>query len=378
MNRLLFTILVLSATAGVTQAQVITAYNIDNTILVDGNKYPCSDLGVDAALAALPSSVGTVIVPGCQGIARISSTVTIGNHQTLILNSGTEWQPQSPSMAMFSVKAGGTLKGLWADVSNQTSFSGQVVSLTDNYTDPTHTTVKDITCTGGPTSGPPATGSCIWLTASTGQDVAFVVVDNVHVEGFYAGLSLGTTGTGWINGNIFSDFHVSWAVLGYIFNATGGSIAGNLFSNISYQCCGQADSYGIFMEGNAQVVQNSFSGLSIWDTVSPNIPIEILTPSVTSNLFVGKFSDGTVNDPNTQNVYVATALGTGTGALAITGGVKPGSGITVVKLPSASANPGLITFVRDSKPISAEGQTCVGGSSTYALAFSNGSVWKCF
>jgi len=52
--------------------------------------------------------------------------------------------------------------------------------------------------------------------------------------------------------------------------------------------------------------------------------------------------------------------------------------VTVSGLPSASANPGAIIRVNDSTSITAEGQTCVGGSTNIALAFSNGSVWKCF
>jgi hypothetical protein len=34
--------------------------------------------------------------------------------------------------------------------------------------------------------------------------------------------------------------------------------------------------------------------------------------------------------------------------------------------------------VSDSTTIAIEGQTCVGGSSSKALAFSNGTIWKCF
>jgi hypothetical protein len=53
--------------------------------------------------------------------------------------------------------------------------------------------------------------------------------------------------------------------------------------------------------------------------------------------------------------------------------------LTVSTLPSAStANAGTMFRVSDSTTISTEGQTCSGGGSTTALAFSNGSVWKCF
>ncbi len=52
--------------------------------------------------------------------------------------------------------------------------------------------------------------------------------------------------------------------------------------------------------------------------------------------------------------------------------------ITVASLPAAAAgNKGQIQTVTDSTTVSAEGQTCVGGSTHTALAFSDGSVWKC-
>jgi hypothetical protein len=52
---------------------------------------------------------------------------------------------------------------------------------------------------------------------------------------------------------------------------------------------------------------------------------------------------------------------------------------TVAQLPAAGAsNAGQIRQVSDSTAVAAEGQTCVGGSANTALAFSNGTVWKCF
>lgn len=52
---------------------------------------------------------------------------------------------------------------------------------------------------------------------------------------------------------------------------------------------------------------------------------------------------------------------------------------TVGALPAAAAgNTGRMIKVSDSTAVAAEGQTCVGGSTNAALAFSNGTVWKCF
>ena len=51
--------------------------------------------------------------------------------------------------------------------------------------------------------------------------------------------------------------------------------------------------------------------------------------------------------------------------------------VTVSSLPSASANSGLRRTVSDSSAITSQGQTCVGGGSVVAQAFSDGSVWHC-
>jgi hypothetical protein len=52
---------------------------------------------------------------------------------------------------------------------------------------------------------------------------------------------------------------------------------------------------------------------------------------------------------------------------------------TVSALPAAAAgNAGQMIKVSDSTAIGAEGQTCAGGGVVKALAFSNGTVWKCF
>lgn len=64
-------------------------------------------------------------------------------------------------------------------------------------------------------------------------------------------------------------------------------------------------------------------------------------------------------------------------SISSTGLVTVGS-TTVGSLPSAASNPGAMIRVSDSTTVSAEGQTCVGSSSNNALAFSNGSLWKCF
>lgn len=67
----------------------------------------------------------------------------------------------------------------------------------------------------------------------------------------------------------------------------------------------------------------------------------------------------------------------GAQGVAFGGKFTPGS-TTVASLPAAGSNGGSVMVVTDSTAVASEGQTCVGSSTNTALAFSNGSVWKCF
>lgn len=75
------------------------------------------------------------------------------------------------------------------------------------------------------------------------------------------------------------------------------------------------------------------------------------------------------------------ASGTGPTIMNATGLYSPfflAPPITVSQLPAAAAgNAGQVRRVTDSTAITIEGQPCLGGSTNAALAFSNGTVWKC-
>lgn len=58
--------------------------------------------------------------------------------------------------------------------------------------------------------------------------------------------------------------------------------------------------------------------------------------------------------------------------------MTPIASYTVGNLPSAASYAGSTVNVTNSTAIATEGQTCTGGGSVRALAFSNGTVWKCF
>lgn len=65
------------------------------------------------------------------------------------------------------------------------------------------------------------------------------------------------------------------------------------------------------------------------------------------------------------------------GTAGVAGFFSTGS-TTVSSLPAAALVPGQFIRVTDSTNVAAEGQTCVGSSTSTALAFSNGVAWKCF
>jgi hypothetical protein len=101
--------------------------------------------------------------------------------------------------------------------------------------------------------------------------------------------------------------------------------------------------------------------------------VSILSSSVTSTSSIQSDALGGLGvTPSNGILSVSSGIGE-----VSAGGYLP-NGVLVSSLPSAAANPGLIKSVTDSTAISAEGQTCVGSSTTKALAFSNGTIWKCF
>lgn len=78
----------------------------------------------------------------------------------------------------------------------------------------------------------------------------------------------------------------------------------------------------------------------------------------------------------TLNILTISAAAAPAG---VTSNAFASPGVTVTQLGSAAAgNKGWSRVVSDSTTVSAEGQTCVGSSSHTALAFSDGTVWKCF
>jgi len=120
--------------------------------------------------------------------------------------------------------------------------------------------------------------------------------------------------------------------------------------------------------GTPQIFVMSPSGIPAYFTEFDNT--YLLTPVVTKGLVRRLFlSSSPSSDGDTSFIKFWTG--------GVIDGITVGA-TTVSSLPSAPLSKGRLFVVTDSAVISAEGQACRGGSNNVALAFSNGSVWKCF
>lgn len=166
---------------------------------------------------------------------------------------------------------------------------------------------------------------------------------------------------------------------------------------------GKATAPNFQLDVQAAAIGASFVGMNIGDNSSDRVHIGYsstpltgtkLVPAqiqfgavaVTGDLEIGP--RGTVAD----NVVIYTSPDAGTTGLVEAARFTPAGNLamssthfiqqgttTVGALPAAAGgNKGWMLSVSDSTAVAAEGQTCVGGSTNTALAFSNGVVWKCF
>lgn len=186
----------------------------------------------------------------------------------------------------------------------------------------------------------------------------------------------GGTGTTIHHGN-FSDLQQ-----GAISYAGGGGIIvdGCTFYNSGLQTTNTYDTISIAANtGTVQITNNSWLNQG---TPKPRYGVNFLggvsNAVVNGNNYAGAtFGTSFLNPPSAgSNIQI---LGQETSVLNRLMGYSLLGPVTVGALPAAAAgNKGQMISVSDSTAVAAEGQTCVGGSTNTALAFSNGTAWKCF
>jgi len=178
--------------------------------------------------------------------------------------------------------------------------------------------------------------------------------------------------------------------------SSGATFDGSAAKTLSYNTLGAAPTASPSFSGTVTLTGTTDfpSGTNLFTPASGNLTWKDGGASSSEWFFIAPVDTNAhnaeiiFNAPSAGGIQIKATGSTSSSYLYLTGGgegVYVGSGdafvpggSTVSNLPAASSFPGGMVQVTDSTSISAEGQTCVGGSTNIALAFSNGSTWKCF
>jgi hypothetical protein len=256
-----------------------------------------------------------------------------------------------------------------------------------------------------------------------------------HLYNNTAGIKIYTVAGGGGNSNTFEDCTVNNNIVGVILNDNGGAALG-MTANVFRNCNMLSNSVANYAS-NQLYIASSFTIDAGTTEVTGSTSTVTIDSFVINNASVYL---PTLQTVNIENFYIADAVvtpwailkngafltitnsggyGNGAGAIANTDGTSTvqyvgnftnassaslmtGSGTLIASAPltapvfntsisvvsvnvsalpaAATGNRGQWRTVNNSTTVSSEGQTCVdnGGTTLYAAAFSNGSVWKCF
>lgn len=331
------------------------------------DQYSGADAGaqIAAAIADLPSTGGVVDARGFDATSQtISSTITVGSSTKpvkLIFNPATVFHASADNVNLFNLGSNSEISDLYVYLSDRLSYTGNVISLVDLYTDGERATLRNVRIMASGVVG----GKGIYITGTntTTQRVAFVTLDGIRIFGLSRGIHIKTSGSGWVNGNHFSNIEITDSVIPLEMESTsataGSVIEGNLFSNFSIEG-GSHTTAGIKLNTTAgQVRYNQFLGMDIWDTTSVP-PIQVVGAASVNNLFVGRW-DGTYSDASRQNNYIS-----------LLGGIYDTANLSPWFNNSAHVNGNLLVG-GTSPTITANGTTGDIAASTFSGAH-NGSV----
>lgn len=260
----------------------------------------CTDVGINGALAALPSTGGVVDFSGCPTVS-LASTVTTSAGQTLRGSLGTKIQATSTSLNPFVIGVDSHVRDIWFDCGNQPSYSGDVFTFNKNYRDGNQTDLTGfkITC-----SGISSSGVGILLSANgISQSVFSVSISKGMVYGLQYGAQLTAASNGFVNGVHLTDMY--WSTAGYCVNFNNNN--GQLNRNEILGDCEDTNTGVLFngsCEANDQALSNIWIG-NIWDaTTAVSYPNN---NCVGSNYIPLGSYDGSISDPAIHNFQLTNA-----------------------------------------------------------------------
>jgi hypothetical protein len=224
--------------------------------------------------------------------------------------------------------------------------------------------------------GPPSGGTSATVTNNYG-----LLVDNqssVSVNAYAMKTGLGKNSLGdrlTVKSNAAAVQPITFTGSGLNDATSGGTYTG--ISDFTY--CVKIDATGTpdtFSWGTAGSCTSGATGVSITgsaQTLSLGVTITFAATTGHTNTDHWDFTAYAPIPLTLQNHSGSTTM-----KIDENGFIRP-TAIAVGSLPTAAAaNAGWQIVVNDSTAITTEGQTCVGTSNHTALAFSDGSVWKCF
>jgi hypothetical protein len=247
-----------------------------------------ADVKLKACIAQI-SSGGVCDARGFgPGSQTITSTITMGGStgpETILFDPSTKFVPSSASTQMFNLGPALHINGLHVDTSSVTSYAAFVLVVNSNVRDYPHNLVLTDTEVDGSNSHTAGSG-CLQVSGSNTktQSVAFIKVEGFRCYGMQYGLYLTASGSGWVNGNMFSnvvcDYDQYCIVLNGTSTTSGSAVASNTFVNVQSQAGGTTTP--LLIEGVSQ--NNIIHGFISWDNSSADV-------SITGRSAVGNYID---------------------------------------------------------------------------------------
>ena len=239
------------------------------------------------------------------------------------------------------------------------------------------------------------------------------LVSNVIVANCNDGLALDNQGGGWSEKDTILSYRSFENAVGLLFTSSTGNGANSFqFTDADLWCQFTASGYtpdACLRVDSGMHLVNSRVRMNVNWTITP-LPSGIHVAGSGSQVFAstvifrddgcgssyqpnvvaadtgGAFTSNWFDQPDPYcHYYNGGGLPAGNIVLAKAGALQvvapdalSPNAVAVNSLLPATNCAGCLMQVSDSTAITTEGQTCAGGSSHRALAFSNGSVWKCF
>lgn len=214
--------------------------------------------------------------PGVQTISATVSAGTVSAPVTFLFDQATVFVPTSSDVTLFTLVDGMSIEGtLTADVTGVPGWNGSVIASSgsigrEHMAALTH--ISRVICHGSGNT----TGTCVQFRATSGQNVNYVQVGNVMVEGMQNGISLIANETvpgeyAWVNGNWFNDVMCITSQICFNLYANGSltttQVSQNHFTDAQPEMNGVSGLLSIkaVSVGNAAIDSNQWSNLTIFD-----------------------------------------------------------------------------------------------------------------